>query len=79
MATYDFTDPRILQMVEQSHIPTEMPTKMQTAPIPGEILKAIPLAVVCTVDREPWPCDAIAQLRAFKAINPASSPPRFQG
>lgn len=70
MATYDFTDPQVAKMVEQSHTPVEMPAKAQGAAAPGEALKPIPLLVVCAMDREPWPCAAVVALREFKKPQP---------
>lgn len=65
MATYDLTDSLVLEVVRSGHRPEEF-----SAPVPDpatfDPTRPIALMLLCTKDREPWPCSAITQLRTFE-------------
>jgi hypothetical protein len=65
---YDFTDPEIVTMVQMNHRPTELAASPSatTVAAAGKI-EPIPLAIVCTMDHEPWPCAAVTALRRSQA------------
>lgn len=69
MPKYDFSDQAVYSLVLHTHRPVEVWTK-DTGTLPSE------LQLVCDIDREPWPCVAMTELRSYdkrKATGTSSS------
>jgi hypothetical protein len=61
--TYDFKDYLIREMVERDHRPEERRLVGRRAD--STVGLASGPEVVCSKDLEPWPCQAIGDLRAY--------------
>lgn len=53
---YDFSDPAIRELVDANHCPDEEFTQTSS-------FKEV--ALVCQMDRQPWPCPIIQARRAY--------------
>lgn len=62
---YDFTDDAVYGLVKRTHMPMEEAT-IQVTNADGQVAVPSRLELLCEMDRQPWPCDAVVQLRAFE-------------
>jgi hypothetical protein len=68
MASYNFSDPLVSQLVHGSHWPCEIDTGTMIPGLPDPSIPATPLhlEVFCARDYESWPCQTITALRTFE-------------
>lgn len=69
---YDFTDPRVRDLVAGGHFPEEVAGDERPD-------GTLPLTVICVKDRESWPCAATTQLRDYLASTLAKDVPSAPG
>lgn len=65
---YDFTDNDVYSLVKRTHVPIEeAASDVVVKAADGQTVVPVTLFLVCDMDKQPWPCDAIKQLREFES------------
>ena len=57
---YDFDDKQVYDVVKSNHLPMEVVTVTPLDEVTPRVLR-----LVCYLDRQPWPCPAVVDLRDY--------------